>query len=129
MSDNSLTKAAARYFAMLVKADKKVLGVEGRIVSEILSGSELKTRNIMLSAYHQVLETDDDPHQKKSILKTIAGFNQDEKLYILGCLWRLAICDDELHHEEEKLIYDFVDAVDIDRRTAIAVQAEIINQT
>ncbi len=128
MNTNPLKKSAAEYFAMLVKADNKVLGVESKFVSQMLDDCEPKTRNAMLAAYHRVLENDLNQKHKQSILQTISEFECDNKLYILACLWRLAVCDGELHCEEEKLIYEFVDAVKISRKTAIETQAQITSE-
>ena len=128
MTMNPLKKCAAKYFAMLVKADSKVLGVETKFVSQMLDDCEPKTRNAMLVAYHRVLESGINQKHKQSILQTISEFDRDDKLYILGHLWRLAVCDGELHSEEEKLIYEFVDAVKISRKTAIETQAQITSE-
>lgn len=125
MSEQTLAIVALQFFALLVKADQKILKIETQTVEVFLQQADAETRGTMLNVYHDMLNTRAPTTNKICILQDISSFDQEEKLYILRCLWRLAVCDDELHHAEERIIYDYVDAVKIDRRTAIAVQASL----
>ncbi len=125
MSKTDLTHSAIRFFAMLVKADKKILEIETNTVATILEGIDSDTRKKMLKIYDKLLVEGSSDNDKHCVLRQISEFEQEDKLYILRCLWRIAISDEELHLEEEKLIYEYIDAVNIDRRTAISVQESI----
>ncbi|MCF6321075.1 MAG: TerB family tellurite resistance protein [Rhizobiaceae bacterium] len=125
MSENPLAHSAVRFFAMLVKADEKILNIETNTVAKMLEEMDSSTSNMMLSVYNQLLVEKNSSEAKRCVLKKISEFGQDDKLYILRCLWRIAVSDKELHAEEEKLIYEYIDAVNIDRRTAIEVQASL----
>jgi len=125
MPKKNLTHSAIRFFAMLVKADKKILEIESNTVAIILEGIDSNTREKMLEIYDKLLVEENSDNDKHCVLRQISEFAQEDKLYILRCLWRIAVSDKELHLEEEKLIYEYIDAVNIDRRTAISEQASI----
>ena len=123
MRDKNLTKAAISYFAMLIHADSKILPVETETVLKLLDNLDHTASEIMTEIFRQLLAEGVSGGNKPDIFHEISNYRDEDKLHILDCLWRIAICDNELHHAEEKLIYEYIDAVNIDRRTAIDIQA------
>ena len=111
--DIAAIHAAQRACLMrLATADSVLKRVESRTISAIMQATG-------------AVSVDDAPNTANAPLQDItalcdlplAGKQQFMKL-----LWLLALCDGDLHTEEERLIYQIGDLIGIDRRTLVGTQ-------
>lgn len=96
----------------LAKADSVVKQVESHTIAAIMAASGA-------DADPQALQMAEMPHHDISALRDLApGVKQK----FLKMLWLLALCDGDLHAEEEQLIYQVGDMLEVDRRTLAETQ-------
>ena len=110
----------AQLLAAVALADGRYLDVEDEKAQSILANSRPDNQNA--KQFHCLLT-----EMKKQL--TLPVFDQDHmdlpvsaKIDLVKVCWEVAMCDGELHPEEEKLIYEVIDQLKVLRRDAVIAQ-------
>ena len=96
----------------LATADYVLKRVESQTISAIMQATGASS-------------IDDTPNTANAPLQDITALcalSPTMKQQFMKLLWLLALCDGDLHTEEERLIYQIGDMIGIDRRTLVGTQ-------
>ncbi len=116
-----VTTEIINIFAQIAKADGQIKKVEDLNVEAILECLAAGNAPDAISRYHDRKNSVDLANAAGPI-KKLAEIDLARKLEIVRALWQIAICDGELHVEEERLIYQFIDTIKMTRRQSIVAQ-------
>ena len=101
-------------FAELARADGKILDAETLVASGFIGGENSPFVELMKSNFENKIHDDDFKLDFDEIKEFMARISTEEKKKILRSLSALAICDGELHENEQKLIEQFTQAMQVD---------------
>lgn len=124
-------EVTATLFADLVIADGKVLNIERCLVELLACRLAPKSRERHLELFQNKLSqlTLEDSAKANAGSPIMSALNDFERLEMLAKLWRIALCDGELHPDEERLIYDYIDKHDIPRKVAAKIEQAVSTAT
>lgn len=98
-------------FVHLAKADSMVKHVETDTIEAIMAATGPAAERVTC-----------EPRSPSHDITPLRDLDPGLKQQFMKLLWLLALCDGDLHAEEERLIYQIGDMIDVDRRTLAATQ-------
>ena len=122
MTQNDIDETVRTEFLWrLAGADNVLRPVEIETILSLMGRRSEKTDDVLIATTIEDALADED-------LPVLQLLHSDEKKEFARLLWLVAVCDNELHPAEEKLIYRVCDLIGIDRRTQSKIQAKVLNQ-
>lgn len=114
----------AMILAAVVPADGLVRDVEMKHLLAHLAGRYQMQARSLERAAHLVtsrLASSETAHKLASRMPDLLSI--DDRSSMIGMLWDLALCDKELHAQEEELIYRIADQAGVPRKKVAELQA------
>ena len=117
-----------RLLAEMVAADGKVLEIEELNAEALIEcfGSVMKAENMTVdeakAQFLACLKTETVHDDVAGLLARFGHLPVPVKLDLFRAIWMIAICDGELHPEEEHLVHRFADMIALGRPGSMAAQ-------
>jgi uncharacterized tellurite resistance protein B-like protein len=119
----SVIEAQKVLLATVAKADGKIRDAEVKTaiaMSRELPGLPRETPKTVLAQMRYLVRSDID-----AAIAKLVDLPKARRERIIKLLWVMALCDGELHPEEEAVIYDLADRLGIDRATVAKGQPDL----
>jgi uncharacterized tellurite resistance protein B-like protein len=111
--------------AAIVPADKRIRNVELERLHVMLKSSLHVNSDIALESMAFAADSNNSGINVETLAKALPDlFGIEDRFTLISNLWELALCDDELHGFEEKMVYKIADLSDVPRKKVAELMAK-----
>ena len=115
----------AAVLGSIVPADGKIRDVEMQHLEAHLKQKYNCTPETLKLAMSYANTGLADKHLQKAARQLTELLSIEDRTALIGLLWDIAICDNELHKSEESLIYKIADAAEVPKKRVAEQQARM----
>jgi uncharacterized tellurite resistance protein B-like protein len=111
--------------AAIVPVDRRIRNVELEHLQLMLKSSLHINGDIAMESLAMAESNQGEAINVKALAKALPDLlGIDDRCAIISNLWELALCDDELHGFEEKMVYQIADLSDVPRKKVAELMAK-----
>jgi uncharacterized tellurite resistance protein B-like protein len=112
--------------AAIIPADKRIRNIELERLQVMLKSSLQISGDVAMESLALAGSTSDQLIDIDALAKALPDLlGIEDRCMLISNLWELALCDDELHGFEEKMVYKIADLSDVPRKKVAELMARV----
>lgn len=112
--------------AAIIPADKRIRNIELERLQVMLKSSLHINGDVAMESLALAGSNADQAIDIETLAKALPELlGIDDRCMLISNLWELALCDDELHSFEEKMVYRIADLSDVPRKKVAELMARV----
>jgi uncharacterized tellurite resistance protein B-like protein len=116
--------------AAIVPVDHRIRNVELERLQVMLKSSLHITGNVAMESLALAESSKDNAIDIEKLAKALPDLlGIEDRCNLIANLWEIALCDDELHSYEEKLVYKIADLSEVPRKKVAELMAKAAART